>query len=336
MTTMDNWPKVSVVILNWNGMFFLRDLMIACLKTVLDTDYPDVEVILVDNGSRDGSIEYIKRRLNYNSRLKIIRLPKNLGFPKGNNIGFAKSEGKFVIFLNNDAVPQMNWLKELVKVMLSDERIGIAQSKLVRLDNNRIIDAAGIFLSIIGLPVVRGSGETDHGQYDKICEIFAASGAAMCVRREAFKEVGGFDENFFFNLEDDDLSWRIRMKGYHIVFVPSSVILHMRGGSTTIDDLYYFKIFHDTKNYLMNAIKNYPTILWILLTILKIFVIQLINSIKNRKRRRGIIEALKAYYWVIQNLRFIYQKRVFNYTYLCKYKKKNFLKEIKRFTIPRI
>jgi hypothetical protein len=249
---MKDFPLVSIIILNYNGKKFLE----FCLRSVLNTHYPNFEVILVDNASTDDSIKLAEERYGNVPVLIIVKNDSNLGFAAGNNEGISYGKGEYVLFLNNDTVVEPNWLIELVSVMESDAKIGAAQSKLLSLADKRTIDSAGDFVDYYGLSIRRGSwGEEDKGQYDRIEEIFSARGAALIVRRKILAEIGAFDADFFLSYEDIDLCWRIRLNGNKIVFVPKSRVYHI-GGATTISSS--VNVFHIEKNRLSTLLKNMP------------------------------------------------------------------------------
>lgn len=185
-------------------------------------------------------------------KIVIIRNSSNLGFAKGNNIGAKYAAGEYLIFLNNDTVVELTWLRELVTVMQADPKIGAAQSKLLALDHTeRIFDSAGDFIDFYGITLSRAAGEQDLGQYETIEEVFSARGACMIVRQSVLKEVGGFDPGFVLGYEDIDLCWRIRLRGYKVVYVPRSVVFHKGYGTSS----YLRKVSRDPHPLLM--IKNY-------------------------------------------------------------------------------
>ena len=178
-----DWPLVSVVILNYNGRKFVE----RCLKSVLNTQYSNFEVIFVDNASTDGSFELVKSLFNLNGRLKIIRNDRNLGFAEGNNVGFTYSKGNHIVFLNIDTEVDRRWLRELIMVMEYNLKIGATQSKLVKMCDHNQLDSIGqsiVFLGY-GYPIDNG---VDKKQFNHVKEIFCADGAAILVRRSAANE----------------------------------------------------------------------------------------------------------------------------------------------------
>lgn len=242
----------SVVVLNFNGKKFLCK----CLDSVLKSDYPNFEVIFVDNASTDGSAEFVRSNFGQYSNLRIIQNDRNFGFAEGNNIGARAAKGNYVVFLNNDTEVDPMWLKELITVMESDKNIGAAQSKLLLFDR-KTIDSAGDFINFYGEGWMRGHGVEDKGQYNKVDEVFSARGAAMIVKKQILEEVGYFDAAFFMVCEDIDLSWRIRLCGYKVMFVPKSIVYHFGSGTRKEFQRLAQSYDYNIRNGLFMLIKNY-------------------------------------------------------------------------------
>jgi hypothetical protein len=223
---------------------------------VLQSDYDDFELIFYDNGSVDKSVEFVKEKFGQNSRLKIIVGSKNSGFAQGNNLAFAHTSGDYIVLLNNDAIVEPNWIKELVKVMETDSTIGIAQSKIVSFDRIRIQTAGDLVDPSLGVYLL-GLEVIDNGQYDKMCEITFACGAALITRRSLIKKIGLFDPDYFWYHDDIDFGWRARLTGFKIVYVPSSIVYH-KGSGTSV---HAFKEGQELLFFLMSGfglfIKNY-------------------------------------------------------------------------------
>lgn len=221
-------PKVMIVILNWNG----KDDTIVCLDSLSKLDYTNYEVIVVDNGSTDGSQKEIKRRF---PMVKLVENKENLGFAKGNNIGIRialeDSNVKYIFLLNNDTKVEPNCLTELIKVAETDGRIGIVQPKMLRMNDPRIIDSTGHVFSW-GRIVDRGCGKVDKGQYDCKLDIIGGCAGACLYRREMLEEIGLFDESFWAYYEDAELSWRAYKRGWKAKYVPSAIVYHKRGATT--------------------------------------------------------------------------------------------------------
>ncbi len=228
------------------------------MESAFENNYERFEVILVDNSSSDNSVEIASRFQERRQKLTIVRNSCNLGFANGNNIGIKLAGGKYIAFLNSDTEVDPYWLTALVKVMEGDSTIGAAQSKLLLFDR-KTYDSAGDFIDPVGFGFRRGGdwGETDKGQYDEIQEIFSARGASMITRQSVLGVAGNFDTNFFLNLEDIDLCWRIRLHGFKILFVPESVVYHKGSGTIASTSGQTHMLYHTIKNSLIMMIKNY-------------------------------------------------------------------------------
>lgn len=237
---------VSVVIPNFNGRKFLAE----CLDSLKAQSYKEFEIIVVDNGSSDGSAGFIKK--NYPG-IKVVELSQNKGFAGGVNAGIQASSGKMVALLNNDAVADENWLRELVASL---DAADIAASKILHYDNSELIDSTGEFISRWGIAYPRGRNEIDLGQYDTQTEIFAASGGASIFKKAVIEDIGGFDERFFAYLEDVDLSFRARLRGYRVIFAPKAKIYHRIGGTSS--NFGSFTRYHFIKNSAFLYFKNFP------------------------------------------------------------------------------
>lgn len=263
-------PMVSVAIVNYNG----KDILESCLSSVLNCCYRNFEVILYDNGSTDGSIKLVKELFAHNHRLKIVEGLENLGAAEGRNYAINFSCGEIVCLLHSDTVVDSNWLAELVRVMEGDKSIGAAQCKILLFNYPDRFDSAGVIMDAHGCSISIGkvtgflkvpsdptfdisTCETDRGQYDRMDEIFATTFTATAVRRNVLSEVGFFDSEFFGYLEDVDLSWRIRLGGYKIVRVPTAIVYHRGGATTTKKELWNSMAVTFSKNRLVMLIKNY-------------------------------------------------------------------------------
>lgn len=242
--------EVCVVVPNWNGLESLGDcldsLMIQSLKP---------HIIVVDNGSIDGSIDFITKHY---PEVDLIKHLSNRGFAGGINPGFQKAiemNAKYVATFNNDAVADRDWLKKLTQCLDAQDQVGIATCKLLSADGKRL-DSTGEFYTEWGLPYSRGRGETDITKYDAEIEIFAASGGASLYRVHMLEKIGLFDEDFFAYYEDVDLSFRAQLSGWRIVYVPSSVVYHQIGG--TSKKLQGFTTYQTMKNQPLLLYKNVP------------------------------------------------------------------------------
>lgn len=221
-------PKVSVVIPVFNGLEDTRRCLPALAQNTEGVDY---EVIVVDNASSDGTPEFLKKEAQrWGGRLRVIRHTQNLGFAKGCNAGARASTGDRVLFLNNDTIPQPGWLREMVQVMASDDRVGVVGSKLLYPDTKRV-QHAGIEL-INGVPdhPFRGAAPDDP----RVCQtrdLDMVTGACLMARKDLFDRLGGFDEDYVNGVEDVDLCLRVRDAGYRVVYCATSVVEHHEGRS---------------------------------------------------------------------------------------------------------
>jgi hypothetical protein len=241
-------PSVSIVIVNYNGMKFLKD----CLDSVFGLDYPKekIEVIVVDNGSKDGSLKFISK--NY-PKVKLLKNDTN-NYARANNLGIKKSHSEFVAILNNDTKVDKKWLIELVKRISKDKRIGGACSKVL-LMNGRI-DSAGITEFPNFYWQNRGYNEEDKGQYDRAQEVYALCGVSMLFRKKCLEEAGFEDEDFNIYVEEIDLAERCKKLGWKLVYCPKSVLLHHHGG--TINENSETFTFLSERNRLYFVAKHFP------------------------------------------------------------------------------
>lgn len=246
---MNSPPLASVIVLNYNGKHFLE----TCLTSLQKQTYPNLEVILVDNASTDGSIEYVKEHF---ATIEVIENKKNQGFAKGNNIGVEVAKGEYVLTLNNDTRADPSWVEELVKTAESDFSIGMCASKMLFMDRSDTINSAGINISRSGACWDRGL-YAPSSSYTEPDEVFGPCAGAALYRRKMLDEVGLFDEDFFIYMEDVDLAFRGRLAGWRCVYVPSAIVYHHHGGFGGIDS--DFTIYYGNRNIVWNAFKNFPT-----------------------------------------------------------------------------
>ena len=233
-------PKVSVIIVNYNGKKFLEK----CLESLCKVNYENFEIIVVDNNSTDGSIELVTK--NYPSII-LLKLNSNKGFAEPNNIGAKIANGKYLLFLNNDTIVTPSFISEMVQVIENDKKIAICQSLLLKPDES--VDSSGDFIDHLGV-VYNSTKKTDE-----IREISSARGASMLIRKDVFDILEGFDEKFYVSFEDVDLGWRTWMIGYKVILTPKSVVYHV--GGQTIKSKKPEIAFHGFKNQLAMKITNF-------------------------------------------------------------------------------
>jgi GT2 family glycosyltransferase len=247
-----NAPAVSIVIVSYNGRAHLE----RCLAAALAQQGPSFEVIVVDNGSSDGSAAYVRERF---PMVRLVALPDNTGFAAGNNHGAAAAAGSWLVFLNNDTEVQPGWLQALVAAAGSDNATGLVTSRIVFLHDPSILDSAGDAVTRAGGAFKRGHGRPIH-QYATREPVFAACGASFLIAKQLFEECGGFDEDFFLSHEDVDLSYRVRLRGYTCVYEPASVVWHV--GSASLGRTSTLSVFHGQRNLEWLYVKNTPG--WVL------------------------------------------------------------------------
>jgi GT2 family glycosyltransferase len=243
-------PRVSVVIVNWNGKHHLDE----CLGSLRTQTFEDFEIILVDNGSLDGSGEYVREHFR---EVRLVALQKNFGFAGGNNAGIRVASGKYLALLNNDTKVDPAWLTNLLRAAeATPSPVGMWASKILTYDNPRIIDNVGLLMYPDGLGRGKGRLELDTGQYDQPGEAFFPSGCAGLYRREMLDEIGLFDEAFFAYADDVDIGLRARLAGWHCIYVPSAKVYHKYSASSSAHSP--FKAFLVERNRIWVLLKYYP------------------------------------------------------------------------------
>lgn len=284
-------PFVSIIIVNYNGKHFLDD----CLTSLQTQTYPQArtEVILVDNGSNDGSIEHLRYEYPW---VRLLVAGKNLGFAQGNNEGIRIAKGQLIALLNNDTVVQSGWLQALVETIAEDPKIGGVTSKILFRNAPGIINSVGLNLYRDGRGGDRGFRQPDHGQFDEATDVFAGCGASLLLRREMLDDIGLFDERFFMYCEDLDLAWRAHFRGWRFRYTPYSVLYHVHCGSS--GEWSPFFVYHAERNRVFANLKNAPA--WLALRTLSVFMAKTARQwfwvISLQQRRRA--DWLKAIAYV--------------------------------------
>ena len=245
--------KVSVIVLNWNGMPYVEE----CVEGILSQSFRDFELIVVDNGSTDGSADLLREQLR--DRAILVENGENLGYAAGNNRGIAVANGEWIALLNNDAVADRYWLQRLMEAVEKydkNDRLGMAASKILLYDRRDVIDNTGHLIYPDGLNRGRGRLERDGGQFDKVGEALFPSGCAGLYRRDMLDEIGLLDEDFFAYGEDADLGLRGRLFGWRCLFAPQARVYHRySAGSGAYSEL---KAYHVERNRVWVIIKNFP------------------------------------------------------------------------------
>lgn len=249
--------KLAVVILNWNGRKFLKDF----LPSVIEHNPDYSEIIVADNASTDDSVEFLKK--NY-PNVRIIINESNGGFSKGYNDALKQIDAEYYCLLNSDIKVSSDWIDPILELMDSDENIAVCQPKLLSYFEPKKFEyagAAGGFIDKYGYPFCRGrifsEIETDHGQYNDVCEIFWATGACMFVKADVYHKFGGLDEDFFAHMEEIDFCWRLKNHGYKIMYCPDSKVYHIGGG--TLPKKSAQKTYLNFRNNIILLYKNLPS-----------------------------------------------------------------------------
>lgn len=265
--------RVSIVLVNWNGAHHLR----TCFDALRAQTFRDFESILVDNHSRDNSLELLAREY---PEVNVIALQKNRGFAGGSNAGLRAARGDIVVLLNNDTEVESRWLEEVVAAFERHPDTGSVASKMKLFDQRDRFHTTGDFYRLDGLPGNRGAWEVDRGQYNREEYVFSACGGSSAYRRSVLDRIGLLDEDFFFSCEDIDLGWRAQLAGFKCVYAPHAVVYHKlkaSGGGATAS-------YYDGRNFIWLIAKNYPASLW------KIYRGAII-----RRQWALFVEALRAY-----------------------------------------
>jgi hypothetical protein len=243
---------VSVVVLNWNG----RDYVLPCLDSLCAQDYPDLEIIVVDNGSTDGSVDLIKGRY---PQIAVIENGANLGFAAGNNVGIRRASGDCVVILNPDTEPAAGAVSAMRRAIEKDRRYGACASKILLKFEPDLLDAAGIVVCPDGLSIGRGRLEAG-ARYGREEEVFFGSGCCVMCRREMLEDIkvgdDYFDESFFMYADDTDLGWRASLRGWRCIYAPDALVYHLHSASS--EGYSPIKAFLVERNRIWLQVKYFP------------------------------------------------------------------------------
>ncbi|KKQ34452.1 MAG: Glycosyltransferase, group 2 family protein [Microgenomates group bacterium GW2011_GWA2_37_6] len=319
-------PLVSIIIVNWNSKENLQE----CLSALLKISYENYEVILVDNGSEDDSVKFVKSKY---PTVKVIESDKNLGFAGGNNLGFEKARGKYILFLNNDTIVTKDFLRKLVDFMEKRNDVGIIQPKILfhrpGTSLHHKINSIGSFLLRSGFLY-----HLDYGQKDKERKepyrIFSAYGACFLARKSLLDKIGLFDDRYFAYFEETDLCHRVWLSGLKVMILPDILIYH-KGAKTAEKLPSAFIQFHSFKNRLYTYLKNFEG-----LNLIKIFIPHLIICeissilylILGKPSYTFAIQ--KAILWNLFNLKKLLKERKIIQKDLRKVKDKDFIPELSK------
>ncbi len=254
---MPGKSKIAIVILNWNGEKLFGEFLPSVIR---NSDFPGTEIYVADNASTDNSIGFLQKNF---PEVRIIRLEKNFGFAEGYNQALKQVEADYFVLLNSDVEVTPGWLAPCISMLERDEKLVAVQPKILSYEKPHQFEyagAAGGFIDLFGYPFCRGRIlnriEHDLGQYNSPTSIFWASGACMFIRAGAFKNAGGFDGDFWAHMEEIDLCWRLKSRGYKVAYQPESVVFHLGGG--TLPYANPQKDYLNFRNNLFMLFKNLP------------------------------------------------------------------------------
>ncbi|MBK9053179.1 MAG: glycosyltransferase family 2 protein [Chloroflexi bacterium] len=240
----------SIIIPHYNGQQHLE----TCLGSLRRQTCPDFEVLLVDNGSTDGTQAYVQAEF---PEVRLIELGRNFGFTGACNAGFAAATSPILILLNNDTETHPHWLENILDAFDRHPEVGSIASRMMLFDRRDHFHTAGDFVRWDGTPGNRGVWQKDEGQYDDEEYVFSACGGAAAYRREVLEQVGYLDDAYFFSCEDVDLGWRINLAGWRVLYLPTAVIYHkLKATGGSVIGSYY-----DGRNFLYLIVKNMPATL---------------------------------------------------------------------------
>jgi GT2 family glycosyltransferase len=239
----------SIVIPNWNGARFLP----TCLEALQRQTYSNIEVIIADNASSDGSQELIKRDYSW---VTLVELPANLGFTGACNAGMLAARGEIVALLNNDTEADAGWAAAVIDAFERHPEVGSVASKMLLFDRRDHIHTAGDYFTRDGRAGNRGVWQKDEGQFAREEYVFSACGGSSAYRKALLDQIGVLDDDFFFSLEDVDLGWRAQLAGWRCLYTPAAIVYHhlsATGGGVTSS-------YYDGRNLIYVLVKDYP--LW--------------------------------------------------------------------------
>jgi hypothetical protein len=252
-----NHPKIAIVILNWNGAKLLQQFLPSVIKFSTG-DFTDI--VVADNGSTDDSLQILQNQF---PGVKILNLKQNFGFARGYNEALRQIDADYFVILNSDVEVTAGWLEPPIRMLEADPKIAAVQPKILSYHQKTHFEyagAAGGFIDRFGYPFCRGrifnEVEADNGQYNDSIDIFWATGACMFVRAKYFNGVGGFDADFWAHMEEIDLCWRLKNRGYRVVYTPESTVYHVGGGTLSYDNPQ--KLYLNFRNNLWLLYKNLP------------------------------------------------------------------------------
>lgn len=310
---MSQPPLFSIVIPHWNGLTHLP----VCMAALRCQTYPNVEILVADNGSTDGSQDYLRREY---PEAHIVQLDRNYGFTGACNAGMRAAQGAYIALLNNDTEADPGWVIALVNAFERHPEAGFLASKMMLFDRRDHLHTAGDFYGVDGWPGNRGAWMPDHGQFERETYVFSACAGSSVYRRAMLEDIGLLDDDFFFGMEDIDLAWRAQSAGYRCLYVPTAVVYHKvsaSGGGVTSS-------FYDGRNAFYVLVRNYPAPLfrkhWP--RIVRKYASVALEALRAwrgeaaRARLRGMATGLLRIPWLLGKRRAIQQRRTVSLDYI--------------------
>jgi hypothetical protein len=242
-------PQISVIIPNWNGKHLLED----CLGAIRRQTFRDFETILVDDGSKDGSAEYVRAQF---PEVQVLSLRENIGFAGGNIAGYAQATGNLIVLLNNDTEAHPNWLEEIHRASRAYKDAGSFASKMMYFDERSRVENCGFEVGTAGVTVDLGRDKLDGPEWTQPRRVFGACGGAAAYRRQMLEDIGFLDPEFVMIYEDADLSFRGQLRGYECVYVPGAIVYHRY--RVTIGKTPSRRVFYSQRNIEFVYLKSMP------------------------------------------------------------------------------
>ena len=300
---MNLW-QISIIIVNWNGKKWLEK----CLESVFNQTYKKYEVIVVDNGSDDGSREYIKQHF---PATVFIELDRNHGFAKANNVGIKAAKGDLMYLLNNDTTIDPDML-EKISPLFDNPKIGTVQPRIIRMDDKKKLDLAGAFWTKTTFMYYFGlDGRRSSKKFNIPMRVFSNKGAAMFIRKSMLEKIGSFDDDFWSYYEETDLCHRAWLSGFECWYYPLSTCYHAKGKTSEHFDNSFIQ-FHNFKNKLLSFIKNFEpqTLIVVIPTfLLSVSGLVLLYVLKGKVGKS--VALIKSVFWNIRNIKATLKKRKF-------------------------
>lgn len=292
--------RVNVIIPNWNGIKLLK----ICLPSLRRQTFKDFEIIVIDNGSSDGSVDFIKK--NY-PEIHLIKLKKNIGFSPAINLGIKNGNGEYFVLINNDTKVDKDCLKRLVEAADKHSEAGMIACKMLNFNQPELIDSAGDYIDAVGHANNIGLGEKDSVKFNHGGYVFLVTGGGSLIKREVFEKIGFFDHDYFAYMEDVDFCLRAQMVGFKGWYEPKAVIYHMHG--ETAKRNLAFKEYLQFRNMTMTIIKDFPTKLLLKdFNWLKIILVNF-NTVRYLAGQGYLMSGLKSEWYVLTHFFKLLKKR---------------------------